>query len=116
MAHNDDPEQQSGAAADRNNPGALPLEERVGRLELEIAALRQQIAAGGVMPRTVSNVGAAPPSPPPPVPPAKNFAPTDTAEVRPVAADLIQAARREPVADSLDSFENRLGSQIFNRI
>jgi uncharacterized membrane protein len=116
MAHNDDPEQQSGAAADRNNPGALPLEERVGRLELEIAALRQQIAAGGVMPRTVSNVGAAPPPPPPPVPPAKNFAPTATAEVRPVAADLIQAARREPVADSLDSFENRLGSQIFNRI
>jgi uncharacterized membrane protein len=90
----------------------LGLEKRVARLELELAALRRQVDAG-----TATSSAAREAAPlPPPLPVVAAVGDSARNPLRPSAPGRIQTAERGPAADSLDTFENRLGSQIFNRI
>jgi uncharacterized membrane protein len=96
------------------------LEERVGRLEVELAALRRQLAGESVGQVTaVVGVPAARTSPPPPP------VPVPVAEAGGVTPQRLDWSKwqmsssrpaTEAVAESRESFENQLGSQIFNRI
>jgi uncharacterized membrane protein len=94
---------------------AAPLEARVARLELELAALQRRLTGEGSGQPVVSHPVATAPPPPPRT--AERHA---AGEQQPFAQGWIQERKPEasaaPVADSFESFEDRLGSQIFNRI
>jgi uncharacterized membrane protein len=117
MAHADEPEQPSSTNGGEPTVPETALEARVARLELELAALQRQMAAGESAPRVISRPT---PAPPPPPRPAAQAAPLVAgSEQRPLTERWIRAAQPHaavPEADSLESFESRLGSQIFNRI
>ncbi|MGD0796330.1 MAG: DUF2339 domain-containing protein [Acidobacteriaceae bacterium] len=111
--------------------GARGLEERVAWLEVELAALRRQVAAGTATPmaQAAETRRAAAPPPPPPMPrpmAAGGGAGADggaeTGEMRRLVSEW-RAGRAEAsdgaverVGEARDSFEERLGSQVFNRI
>jgi uncharacterized membrane protein len=95
-------------------PGRLvELEARVERLESELAALTQQIAGNQAATATNSS---SPPTPPPrlPLPPAY----TSPAALTGQAAKVSLRESRSAISatKSPESFEDQLGSQIFNRI
>ena len=113
MTDQDAPGQQSSNEGDEGRPQATTLEERVARLELEVAALQSRIASGPVKkPDTWSD---APVAPPPPVPAwgsaggALHFGPGAWREGT-------GPEPTESASDSGESLERRLGSHIFNRI
>jgi len=123
MADEGDQRQPGGAEPGGGN-ARQALEDRVARLEMELAALQRQVAVQAGAPHTTARPAAEawvaaplPPTPPPPMPsrPAsaatggEHFA-SDAWGARPVPLAAAQAA------DSRESFESRLGSQIFNRI
>jgi uncharacterized membrane protein len=120
MADEDEPEQLSSIEP---TSAEKRIEARVARLEVELATLQRQIAAtqataGEALPRPVSRPAAAPPPPPGPV--AQDL-PIALASGQQTFAQQWTGSRNSPQvaapsADSLESFESRLGSQIFNRI
>jgi uncharacterized membrane protein len=77
-------------------------------LEREIEALRRQIGAASVMQPSESTASETRPiSPPPPIPTSPQLLREQT-QLYPVAP--------QPIAPTRDSLENRLGSQVFNRV
>ena len=109
--------------------GSPALEQRVARLERELEALRWQIGAATVVqpsPRVAVEMRA----PPPPIPAAVGVAPPSTSAGVPSTPRLTPEGYQDYpslVANPLpqpqaipqrqrDSFEERLGSQIFNRV
>jgi uncharacterized membrane protein len=119
MAYEGDPEPVSGAERGEGRPEVTALEARVARLETELAELQRRLAAGGASQRT-----AAAPPPPPPRPVATHLAADATPGPAAPPAEVRDRGLEQPaspqkmaaVGDSLESFESRLGSQIFNRI
>ncbi|HEY4380984.1 MAG TPA: DUF2339 domain-containing protein [Acidobacteriaceae bacterium] len=99
---------------DRSHVAAL--EQRVARLELELAQIQRKISGEAEVPATAMHV--APPPLPAPPPPVQAKAEPET--VRLVSEAWASKAHRVPVtamaARSQESLESRLGSQIFNRI
>jgi uncharacterized membrane protein len=97
------------------SPEFMALQQRVARLELELAALQSGIAAKGADQRVAWRPSSAVPTAPPPLPVLGSPPP---ATVRRVTSQAWASARpfAAPVPESRDSFESRLGSQIFNRI
>jgi uncharacterized membrane protein len=96
-------------------PGRLvELEARVDRLEFELATLRQQ--AAGKQSANVPNFSSAPVPPPrAPLPQPVRTAPA--VETQPAAKAWVPEPRPAiSPSKSSESFEDRLGSQIFNRI
>jgi uncharacterized membrane protein len=102
------------------------LEERVARLELELAELRRQLSGGAAVPGvgwggvTAERIVPPPPSPPPPMPAAAIPEAGLAQDMRRLvsgswASTAHYEATRE-TAESRDSLESRLGSQVFNRI
>jgi len=94
------------------------LEERVARLEFDLAALRRQMSGEApqpVMVKVAPEVRATPPPPPPPPPrmPAAAAAGMDAARA---GFQRLEAWEKRPAAAGGESLESRLGSQIFNRI
>jgi len=98
------------------------LERRVARLEVELAALRQQIAGQGTATMPVTQLAkevqaaeetraAAAPPPPPPRSVAVNG---ELGAAHGAGAGA--GVRAQHVVESRESLESRLGSQIFNRI
>ena len=130
MAHEDDPEQPGDARRDQSNPQLPALEARVARLELDLAALQRQIAAQPVSLPAAAPVAPAAPAaprpvagtkatPPPPLPSLPRPDATATGAQRNFPETWGSASSRTAkvqVPGSRDSFESRLGSQIFNRI
>lgn len=118
MANEGDPERPGSADGSERPPEWTALVERVARLELEFAALQREITAKGVDAdrswRPAAARTAAPPPPPPPVPVLDSAAKDRSI----LAAEAWVSARpiEVPAPESRDSFESRLGSQIFNRI
>ena len=117
MANAEEPEQPGNAAGGESHPVAAQLEARVARLELELAALQRRIAGAEAPPVGTRPVAAAPP----PRPVAQDAAGVAVrgrtfAEGWVHASKPQPAAAAAPAADSFESFEDRLGSQIFNRI
>jgi uncharacterized membrane protein len=121
MANADEPEQPSSAGAGERTIPETGLEARVARLEFELGVLQRQIAnsqtpAQEAAPRAIAR----PAPPPPPRPPEQGAQPVAAREQRPFAEGWVAARKPQqpaaPAADSLESFESRLGSQIFNRI
>jgi uncharacterized membrane protein len=127
MALEDDLQQPGDSARGEGGPQLSALGERVARLERELDVLRRQIAiAPPALSQAPADVRTAPP--PPPIPPhSETVAPaapplTSAAQI-PAAAQLRSTeawAYPPPIpsqpAKPRESFENRLGSQIFNRI
>ena len=126
MGFEDDLQQRGGG--DVGPPG---LEERVARLERELDALRQQIAGGAVVEQYASRAAAETrvPAPPPPAPPRQDAAamgavegssempiPASTPTGSANAWTYPEAIPSAQPAHSRASLENRLGSQVFNRI
>src|ERR1017187_1299029 len=118
MERDDDAEHRSSSEGSEGRSQVAALEERVARLELELARVQRQIAAGAEAPAPVVRAAPAPPPPPPmPVSPAPTESPTSAQRlVSEVWARAAYHPPAAPVDDSRDSFESRLGSQIFNRI
>jgi uncharacterized membrane protein len=117
MAHGDDPDERSSSSV--GNEGRLreaALEQRVARLERELAALQRQIGGVGAAQASVAAPVAWTPPPPPPIPVRTEAGGIANAGQRLSSEAWASGANREPAAESFDSFENRLGSQIFNRI
>ncbi|MDP9052025.1 MAG: DUF2339 domain-containing protein [Acidobacteriota bacterium] len=123
MTNADDPEHLSSMEGEKHTVPDAPLEARVARLELELAALQRQIAnnqvsGGEAISRTASRPTAAPP--PLPRPGAQDLPVASPSGQQTFAQQWIGSRNppqvEAPAADSLDSFESRLGSQIFNRI
>ena len=100
------------------------LEERVGRLEEELAELRRQMgaeapgvaAASTVPPVAPASAKAATDVPPPPPPPAVGVAAAETPTVAPEFWKVPPPSAKHAPAQQHQSLESRLGSQIFNRI
>jgi uncharacterized membrane protein len=116
MANGDDP-QQPGGSAERNQrpPELIALEERVGRLEMELAVLRRQIAGEAAEVPAAAQI--AQPAPPPP--PVVQAGAEPGGAQRLVSEAWASRSFRQTAAqteESRDSLESRLGSQIFNRI
>jgi uncharacterized membrane protein len=97
----------------------MALEARVARLELEFAELQRRFAREGATPQVARPPVAAPPPPPRPVV-QHTDATRDPGKV--FAQGWIQARKPPapggavPATDSYESFEDRLGAQIFNRV
>src|SRR5450631_1336891 len=115
MGNQNDPERTTSSEGTADRSEVKALEERVARLEFELARVQRQIAAVPQTPAAAAYVAAPPPPPPPPRPispkPEEAAAPQ-----RLVSEAWARPAYHPPVAESRDSFESRLGSQIFNRI
>jgi uncharacterized membrane protein len=104
------------------SPQPPALEERVARLERELDALRRQIAAAPVTSSAFPRAAVAevwPSPPPPPIPVRPDVAPVS----RPVtaapgigSASWAVPASQPSMPQKRESLENRLGSEIFNRI
>ncbi len=122
MANEGDPGRPGNVDGDERTSALTALEERVARLEVELAALQRGIAAKGVQERSAPGTDAAwtaaavAPAPPPPRPIAipDSAAPEVQRAVSEAWASMRPVARATP--ESRESFESRLGSQIFNRI
>ena len=97
---------------EESSPEFKALRDRVARLELELAALQSGIAAklAGQRPPSRPDPAVRPPPPPHPIPDSPQPA-TAHRVAWPPARPLAP-----PAPDARDSFESRLGSQIFNRI
>ncbi len=129
MAIEDDQQPPGNPARSETNPQLPALEQRVARLEHELEALRRQIAAAPLAAAVLPQRTAEPrPAPPPPIPPQSGSAavgaPGDSSQASPPASPArpgeawtypIPTLTPQP-AKPRESFENRLGSQIFNRI
>ena len=122
MANADEPEQPSGMIEPASPQ--TELEARVARLERDLAALQRQIAGTRLRRTCSTRVIARPTVPPPAPPPPRPAGQEGTASTggqqrfaqgmgRRAEAYRSQQRRR---GDSLESFESKLGSQIFNRI
>jgi uncharacterized membrane protein len=113
------PGQQSSNEGDDGKLNPTTLEERVVRLEVEMAALQRRVASGaddrrGAW-RAVPAERSAPVAPPPPAP--APYAVSGAKQL--VSGGWGEASSHMPLAnvpESRISLESRLGSQIFNRI
>jgi len=123
MASENDPGRPGGSEAER--PSELAgLEERVGHLELELAALKRRI--DGERATQAAAAGVAPPvrTTAPPPPPPTGVVSGSTQATRPGAQRSVfeawpSASSRPaavPISDSRDSLENQLGSRVFSWI
>jgi len=112
MANGDEPELPDSADANDRRPQLTAIEERVDRLERELAALQRQIA-GAAPPQAI-------PAPPPPLRPSlPRSEPVATpATTQRLTSEAWASARPRAasVPESRDSLESRLGSQVFNRV
>ena len=123
MAPEDDSSPGS-AGQSAGSPRPSALEERVARLERELDALRRQIVTPIAPPaavRVVAEARTAPP--PPPVAPRPDASASVSPEMQAPAPPLRPGETwaypppiSPPPLHARESFENRLGSQIFNRI
>jgi uncharacterized membrane protein len=112
MANEGVPEERSSGGESQRDPGLTSLEQRVARLEVELAALRRQVTTKGEAEgAAVRSVPVAPPPPPIPTRPR-----SDAASSRRLVSEAWAEPGPQPPPPSSDSFEERLGSQIFNRI
>jgi uncharacterized membrane protein len=119
MAEQGGPEHWSGDEGNERRPQLAALEERIARLELEIAALQRKIAAGPVDTSDAWRAAPAERSAPPPPPPPMPVTETASGAQRLVSEVWGEASSHAPttyVPESRESLESRLGSQIFNRI
>ncbi len=98
------------------------LEERVERLEFDLAALRRQMAGEAPQPvvaRVAPEVRATPPPPPPPPMPAAAAAAAGVDAAKAGWQQRVELGEKKFAAvggESSESLESRLGSQVFNRI
>ena len=119
MAEQGGPEHWSGDEGNERRPQLAALEERVARLELEIAALQRKIAAGPVDRSDAWRAAPAERSAPPPAPPPMPVTEYASGAQRLVSEAWGEASSHAPttyVPESRESLESRLGSHIFNRI
>jgi uncharacterized membrane protein len=116
MTDQDGPEQRNGNEGDEGRPELTALEERVVRLELEMAALQRRIAARPVEKPDAWSAAA----PAARIAPPLMRVPDSASDDRRLASEMWGSASpyapKAAVAESRESLENRLGSQIFNRI
>jgi uncharacterized membrane protein len=112
MAKEDVPEEPGSGTENLDEPGSPSLEARVSRLEIELAELRRQIAMEGTV--HAAALRAAPTVPPPPPIPAR--LPTDARSPRRLVSGAVAKPSSGVPTASSESFEERLGSQIFNRV
>lgn len=117
MAHGDDPEAQSNAEGVETRSA---LEERVARLEVELAALQRKVAGVGAATESVAAPATWSAPPPPPLIAARVEAGGTARAGRRLTSEAWAGGAKQPTtapaAESFDSFENRLGSEIFNRL
>jgi uncharacterized membrane protein len=113
MGNQDVPEERGSTGESQRDPEVSALEKRVARLEVELAALRREIAAAG---KAEVAVGRTVPAAPPPPPPIPQRPPSDTTAAPRPAPEVWAVPPAQPQTPSGESFEERLGSQIFNRI
>ena len=114
MAGEDDTEQRN-----EGRSRVAALEERVARLELELARVQRQIGgAEAAAPATATYVS--PPPPPPPLPVSPTPSASAPAQARLVSEAWARGASRPPITSAAgpqpESLESRLGSEIFSRI
>ncbi|MGA1982093.1 MAG: DUF2339 domain-containing protein [Acidobacteriaceae bacterium] len=118
MANGDVPEPPGSADANDRRPQLTAIEERVARLERDLAALQRQIAGQGVARAATPQAAPAAWTPPPPPIPLRSEAsavPPGTQRVTSQQWTYAPPAPA-PAPESRDSLESRLGSQVFNRI
>lgn len=118
MASENDPGQLGRSEANERPPELNALEERVGRLEQELAELRRKVAGEKAAPSAAARAVSAAWATPPPPAPAVSAAGAEPAVHRQVPAAWAAASPRQavPVSDSRDSLENQLGSRVFSWI
>ena len=119
MAEQGGPEHCSGDEGNERRPQLAALEERVARLELEIAALERKIGAGPVERNEAWRAVPAERSGPPPAPlpmPVPEYASGAQRLVSEMWGSVTPYAPKAAAAESHESLESRLGSQVFNRI
>jgi uncharacterized membrane protein len=101
--------------ANDNRPQLLVLQQRLAQLERELAALQLEVGA-----YAAASIPVIPPdvAAPPPPPISTRSAPSPTDRPQPAISAGRASARPIPPSqpESRDSFESRLGSQIFNRV
>ena len=113
MTDHNAPGQQSSNEGNQDKANPTTLEERIARLELDVAALQSKVAAGAVIKPDVRNVvlGA-----PPPPDPAWGSARGALHFGSGAWKDPTRLESPESESDTRESLESRLGSLIFNRI
>jgi uncharacterized membrane protein len=119
MANGDVPEPPGSEDANDRRPQLTAIEERVARLEQELAALQRQIAGerGARAATPQAAPGAWSPPAPPPISPRSAPAAASASAQRPAFPAFASAPpTTASVPESRDSLESRLGSQVFNRI
>jgi uncharacterized membrane protein len=117
MANGDESRLPGSADANDGRPQPTAIEERVARLERELAALQRQIADQGAARAAVPQAVRAASPPPPPILPRSEPAATPAPAQRLTSEAWASARpRARSVPESRDSLENRLGSQVFNRV
>jgi uncharacterized membrane protein len=113
-------ENDSGQPARQEANELAGLKERVSRLEVELAAMRRQMAGQSAIEAVVVTASVATPvAPPPPPRPAMSEEESERSARKLVSEAWASLPRRDaPVAtaENRGSFESQLGSQIFNRI
>lgn len=116
MANGDEPPAPGSADTNNRSPQSTAIEERVTRLERELAALQRQIA-GQAADRSAISPAALPPPPPMPILPRSEPA-APPAPTQRLTSEAWASARPQVAStpESRDSLESRLGSQIFNRV
>jgi uncharacterized membrane protein len=116
MAIGDDPEPLGSPGTNQGNSQLTALEERIARLERELADLQLEVASQAAAPKLAEPL--VPAAPPPPPIPSRPDTPASSSAARPLTSDAWASPRPIPahVPESRDSLESRLGSQFFNRI
>jgi len=114
MANGDEPGTPGSADTNDRRPQLTVIEERVARLERELAALQRQIA--GVSHSAAPQAAPTAWSPPPPIPLRSEPVAAPAPAQRLTSEAWASRPAYAPVPEPRDSLESRLGSQVFNRI
>jgi uncharacterized membrane protein len=114
MAHADETVHPGNDGGGDRQVDLQQLTARVWHLEIELAALKSRLPSGAAPAPAIPQATVAPPLPSYNPPPRLDTTPPR--ETPPATVPKPQAATQLHSASSLHSFEDRLGSQIFNRI
>ena len=113
MTDHNAPGQQSSNEGNQDKANPTTLEERVAKLELEVAALQSKVATGPVIKPELRSAAPVASSPPDMAwGPARGALHFGSGAWK----DPNRLESAEPESDTRESLESRLGSHIFNRI